>query len=327
MERRFPGLPAVVIVGLLVCGLVGAANSFGPSTATAGERPSTTVGLGLAVPLTSASLSISPDTLDLGQSISVQTTPDGGTAPYTYEYFGLPSGCSVEESQSFQCQPSVAGSFSVYVNITDADDNQTNSNTVSLIVEPSLQVSLSLNPGTLTEGQSLQVSTSVSGGSGQYSYEYTGLPSGCQGYNSASFSCTPSSTGGYSVGVNVTDTNGGYVDSNTQNVQVNSASSGGDGGSGGGNNSSNPLSGLLSGLSGFVSLIIIFGIIGFVTWILLIVGVWVVAVVLIRRLPKNGAKAAPAAAPMVKCGSCSATIPGGSKFCPECGASTVPKSG
>lgn len=336
MERRIPGLPIVLAVGLVLCALVSVANAGGLSTSALGGHPAAVTGLEPAVPLTSATLSISPGTIDQGQGILVQTTPNGGTAPYAYEYFGLPGGCNVDEAQSFQCMPDQTGSFSVYVNVTDANDNQTNSNTVSLKVDPSVQASLSISPGTITQGQNIAITTTASGGSGDYSYQYSGLPGGCQSYTSASFSCTPSSTGNFNVDVNVSDTNGGYVISNGQNVQINPASSGGSGGNGsggsggqggsGGNNSTNPFSGLLKGFSGILSILLIFGIVAFATWILLIVGVWVVAVVLIRRLPKNGAKLSAVSAPLVKCSSCSAAIPGGSKFCPECGASLAPKA-
>ncbi len=336
MKRRILGLPLVVVMGLVLCAAVSAANIWGAPDSPAAAHPAVAASLEPAVPLTSASLSISPGTIDLGQGIAIQTTPNGGTAPYTYEYFGLPGGCNVDEAQSFQCTPDQAGTFSVYVNITDANDNQTNSNAVGLTVDASLAASLSVSPSTITEGQSLEISTSASGGSGTYAYEYSGLPDGCQGYNSASFSCTPSSTGNYNVDVNVTDTNNGYVISNNQNIQINSANNGGSGGSGNGgsgdqgsssgNNSSNPFADLLSGFSGILSLVIIFGIVAFATWILLIVGVWVVAVVLIRRLPKNGAALPVPSANVAKCSSCSASIPGGSKYCPECGASMAPKA-
>lgn len=90
-----------------------------------------------------------------------------------------------------------------------------------------------------------------------------------------------------------------------------------------GNNSSNPFSDLISSLGGAFTYVLIAGIIGFVTWILLIVGIWVIAVVLMRRLPKPAAKASEAAS--VPCAACSKPIPAGSKFCPECGTSAAPK--
>jgi predicted amidophosphoribosyltransferase len=58
-----------------------------------------------------------------------------------------------------------------------------------------------------------------------------------------------------------------------------------------------------------------------VTWIRLVVGIWVIAVVLTRRLPRPGAQGATST--NTTCPSCAKSIPGGTKFCPECGASTA----
>jgi len=160
-----------------------------------------------------------------------------------------------------------------------------------------LSVSLSVNPSPVQKGNQISVSTTVSGGTSPYSFTYSGLPPGCGGNNVQSFSCNPSSTGSFQIQASVTDNNGNTSVSNSVSLTVTSSSGGNGNGNGGGNNSSNPFSGLLSGLGGFLSLLLIFGIVGFVTWILLIVGVWIIAIVLVRRLPKRGATtAAPATA-------------------------------
>jgi hypothetical protein len=250
---------------------------------------------------------------------------------YTYSYYNMPPGCQTDESQMFTCTPSQAGSYpNIYVNVTDGQGNGTNSADSSLTIDPALQVSLNVNPQDINSGQSIDVQTVASYGSGSYTYNYMGLPSNCMSYQGQStFSCNPNS-GNYNISVSVSDTNGASVQSSTVSVQVSPSSGGGNGNGGsgsGGNNSSNPFGSLLSGFSGILSLLLIAGIVGFVTWILLIVGVWIIAVVLIRRLPKRGTAAAAAlAGATAKCASCSAVIPAGSKFCPECGVKTVPKA-
>jgi hypothetical protein len=184
-----------------------------------------------------------------------------------------------------------------------------------------VSASLTISPTTIQKGNSIFVNTSASGGTSPYSYLYYGLPSGCSGFTVASFTCSPQSTGTFYVQVNATDSHGNYTISNSVKLSVTSSSSTG----GTGNNSStNPFSGLLSGFQGFLQLLIIFGFIGFVTWVLLVVGVWIIAIVLLRRLPKRGTPGAASA--MTKCAACSSSIPEGSKFCPNCGASTAPKS-
>ena len=187
-----------------------------------------------------------------------------------------------------------------------------------------LQVTLSISPSQVEVGNSVTIQAAASGGTPPYSYQYTGLPSDCPSQNSSSFSCNPSTPADYEVSVSVTDAASDSATSNPPtSLDVSSSNNGGNGGGGGGNNSSNPFSGLISGLGGILTYVLIFGLIGFVTWILLIVGIWIIAITLVRRLPKRGA-ASPATA-TVTCAACSAVIPAGTKFCPECGKSPTAK--
>lgn len=193
--------------------------------------------------------------------------------------------------------------------------------------DSTVTVELSINPQDVSQGSSINVQTTVNGGTPPYSFSYNGLPSGCNSSNEQSFTCNPDSSGTYNVQVTATDSHGNEsAPSNTVTLDVMSSNNNNNGngnGNGGSNNSSNPFSNLLSGLGGFLAIALIFGVVGFVSWILLVIGVWVIAVVLMRRLPKGGAAATVATS--AKCASCSASIPGGTKFCPQCGASTTPK--
>ena len=182
---------------------------------------------------------------------------------------------------------------------------------------------LSIMPTQVSQGQTISVQTSVSGGTPPYSFTYSGLPSGCNGYSTASFSCTPNGPGTYNVQVTVTDVNGNTSTSPSVSLDVTGSNNGN--GNGNGNNSSNSISGLFSNLGGFLSLLLVFGLVGFATWILLVIGVWVIAIVLLRRLPKRGE--AGLAVATVRCAACSASIPAASKFCAECGAAIAPKRG
>jgi hypothetical protein len=313
---------------LVVAGASSLVGELRTSPAPSAQVP----GLAAASSPLRASLMINPTTVDLGQSFPVQTSATGGdpNPAYTYTYYGMPAGCTTDEAQSWTCSPTAPGQFSIYVAVNDNDGNTTNSNTEDVTVNSILSVTVTVSPGSITEGQSVTVQTTANGGSGSYSYTYSGTPSGCGGYQTQMFTCQPNVTGTYHISVQVMDSLGTSNTSNSQALQITStgSGSGGSGGGGsGGNNSSNPLAGLLSGFSGALSLLLIAGIIGFITWILLLVGVWIIAVVLVRRLPKRGAAAALGlSAPMVKCANCSAQIPTGTKFCPECGSSTGPKN-
>ncbi|MCI4317559.1 MAG: hypothetical protein L3K01_01660 [Thermoplasmata archaeon] len=187
-----------------------------------------------------------------------------------------------------------------------------------------LGASLTVSPSQVQSGQSIQIQTTATGGVQPYTFSYSGLPGGCSNQNQPSLTCNPTSTGTFTVQASVSDSNGSHTQSNSVSVDVTSSSNNGNGnGKGGGNNSSNPISSLFSGFSGLLPLLLIFGVVGFVTWILLLVGVWIIAITLVRRLPKRGTIGA--AEPTTPCAKCSAAIPVGSKFCSECGAATAPK--
>jgi hypothetical protein len=191
-------------------------------------------------------------------------------------------------------------------------------------VGTALTATLTASPSNLQQGQSINFQVTANGGHSPYSYTYSGLPPGCSGQNTPSFSCNPSSTGTYTAQASVSDSGTNQTTTNSVSITVTSSGNGNGKGNGGGNNSSNPLSGLFSGFSGILSLLLILSLVGFVTWILLIVGVWIIAITLVRRLPKKGEWGM--AGPMGKCAACSAAIPSGSKFCPACGTSTAPKA-
>jgi len=68
-----------------------------------------------------------------------------------------------------------------------------------------------LHPGavlTLEAGETFLVLASVSGGTGVYRYDWTGLPTGCTGTSAAVLVCRPSAGGNVSLGVTVVDSAG-----------------------------------------------------------------------------------------------------------------------
>jgi hypothetical protein len=67
---------------------------------------------------------------------------------------------------------------------------------------------LNLTPSFVVLGGTLNVSTSVSDGSGGDSYVYNGLPLGCPSVDAADFTCTPAAAGQFQVTVTVSDSAG-----------------------------------------------------------------------------------------------------------------------
>ncbi|MCI4321646.1 MAG: hypothetical protein L3K05_05010, partial [Thermoplasmata archaeon] len=104
-------------------------------------------------------------------------------------------------------------------------------------VTHALVVSLSIGPRAVAVGASTTITATPSGGTPPYSFAYTGLPRGCTTANIASFDCTPTAPGSFTVGVNVTDHNG-TVSPARAVLTVTSAAGNSPNAGGGGSNSS-----------------------------------------------------------------------------------------
>ena len=165
-------------------------------------------------PLTTT-LDADPSTIALGQSTGFVATPSGGTLPYSYAYSTLPTGCTSLNETPLPCTPTVAGTFYVGVNVTDPTAGHAAAVAV-LTVTPTaatLQVTLTPMPASIVVGSSLDLVTSVSGGTGtgSYTFAYSTLPAGqCSDQNESTLPCVPSNPGTFYVGVNVTDADGNH---------------------------------------------------------------------------------------------------------------------
>ncbi|HXQ79295.1 MAG: zinc ribbon domain-containing protein [Thermoplasmata archaeon] len=178
--------------------------------------------------------------------------------------------------------------------------------------------SLTVSPDPVSEGSQFSVDVQVSGGQAPYIYNWGPVPGGCPNPgNTASWGCTISSSGEYSVGVNVGDSGSNHTSaSRTFNVTSNGGS--GNGGGKSGNSNGNGSNGFnLSSFGPFLLYGLIAGLVVFALLIILTVGVIAIAVILSRRLPR------PPRGTLV-CAKCQATAPAGSKFCPSCAAPLTP---
>lgn len=151
----------------------------------------------------------SPASIVLGGTTYLNATVSGGSAPYSYAYTGLPSGCPSANTNRLVCTPTATGTFAVSLSVTDAN-GRTATGSTSLQVAPSGSGGLTLQgftatPATLTLGGTTQLAVSVSGGTAPFTFAYTGLPPGCTSSSSATLACTPTASGDFVIGVTVTD--------------------------------------------------------------------------------------------------------------------------
>ena len=152
---------------------------------------------------------------ETGSSVTFTVAPSGGASPYSYAWSGLPTPCTGTNSATPTCTPSATGSYSISVTVTDANAYSVTSPTLSFTVlaGPSIATPTSSPHGSVDLGQSVSFTTSASGGSGGYTYTWTGLPTGCSSSSSTRLNCTPTATGLFSVAVKVVDSLGGSATS------------------------------------------------------------------------------------------------------------------
>jgi len=82
------------------------------------------------------------------------------------------------------------------------------SGTISVLSTPPLVTAFTVTPATLDLGYSARVAVAFSGGAGELTFAYDGLPAGCSSADSPSMNCTPMASGVFRLSVNVTDSLG-----------------------------------------------------------------------------------------------------------------------
>ncbi len=167
------------------------------------------------------SVSLTSRNTDVGVATTIVATVVGGTGPFTYLFTGLPPGCSPSSpSQStITCTPTAAGTYVITVSATDSDRVMAMATPIALAVAPAIAVTLAATTP-VTQGANAAFVAIVTGGTGPFTFSWTGLPPGCSG-NTAAIGCAPNQTGTFTVKVTVQDSVGAVVSSQAT-VVVNS---------------------------------------------------------------------------------------------------------
>jgi len=168
-------------------------------------------------------VSISPTSviMDVGQSKLFNSSPSGGTVPYFYQWYLNDAPVSGATSPTWVFSPSVAGSYLVYLNLTDSVGFSVKSNVVSVTVNPPPVVTISPPSAILDVGQSQSFTSNASDGTPPYSYQWYLNGNPVPGATNPTWTFTPSSAGSYTVYVKITDSVEFQVNSNTATVTVN----------------------------------------------------------------------------------------------------------
>lgn len=164
-----------------------------------------------------AYFNITPAVSALGSIVYLNTSVAYGTAPFSYSYAGLPSGCNARNTPDITCTSNLPGTFNVSVTVVDADGAVASSPGQFTVLSPQglTIIAFTANPTVIALGATTDLSVSVLGGSLPYTFSYTGVPPGCSSGNSSTLTCTPSSPGNYTLMATVVDSKGVSVNRTT----------------------------------------------------------------------------------------------------------------
>ncbi len=143
---------------------------------------------------------------DVGQTVNFTATVSGGLTPLTYNWSGLPTGCSGANQTWVVCLPSVAENDSVVLVVTDANASTAQGVPFPFTVYARLSVSVTSNRTVADVGQTVLFRAAVMGGSGGLTFTWSGLPAGCPSTTTTAV-CPLASSGELLVSVSVSDTN------------------------------------------------------------------------------------------------------------------------
>lgn len=170
-----------------------------------------------------------PGSVSVNETVVLQASVSGGTAPRSFNYTGLPAGCRFDNSSIVVCDPTIPGEYLVNLTMTDAVDHTARGQATFTVnpappppAPPPPQIAAFFGePAQVTVGASVTFYTVVTGGETPYSMVFRGLPKGCTAPSafSGQFGCVPTTAGDYSVEVTVSDGLGRNVTGST-NVSV-----------------------------------------------------------------------------------------------------------
>jgi len=202
----------------------GSYNIFVQVTGNAGFSANSSLATVIVNQPPSVTISPSPVVMDIDQSQTFTSTVSGGTGPYSYQWYlnGAPQLGATAAAWTFT--PLSAGSYiQICVNVTDSVGVQATSNNATITVNGAFSASISPSSATLDVGQSQPLTSTASGGTSPYTYEWyvNYAPVSGATYNMWVF--TPTSSNSYTVYLNVTDSVGVIAISNMVTVAVNAA--------------------------------------------------------------------------------------------------------
>jgi hypothetical protein len=156
---------------------------------------------------------------DVGQTVYFRQVAVNGWGPFTYYWNNLPPGCATVNTtystQLVKCTlgANAVGTWLPFGTVVDFTGYNALSATLALTVDPAANATaVVVNTAALDAGQTLSIGVTPSGGSGVYTFSWTGVPAACLA-NAAVLTCAVPSTetGRYDPSVTMYDSNGATV--------------------------------------------------------------------------------------------------------------------
>jgi hypothetical protein len=170
-------------------------------------------------------VSVSPGSwvMDVDQSEVFTATASGGTGSLSIQWYLNGQAVATGATCNFSAQS--VGSDSIYVTVTDSASTPytATSNAASITVNSAPVASVSPSSVVLDAGQSQLFASGVSGGTSSFAYRWCLNGTTVPDATNSTWTFTPSSSGFYTVYVNVTDNVGFRVKSNVALVTVSPA--------------------------------------------------------------------------------------------------------
>ncbi|MCI4321500.1 MAG: kelch motif-containing protein [Thermoplasmata archaeon] len=169
-----------------------------------------------------------PAALDVNQSTNLSIVGFGPSAPLTYSWSSMPSGCTSTATAvgaRLACVPPAPGNFTAIVSMNGTGAGSPVTASIPFVVNalPAISaIRVSPFPAVLGNGF-LTLTVLAHGGTGGLHFSYAGLPPGCSTTDASFLRCAPSAVGTWTVTVAANDSTGASGSANATVVVAASA--------------------------------------------------------------------------------------------------------
>jgi hypothetical protein len=143
-----------------------------------------------------------------------------GTTPYTYQWYTNGIAVSGATNPNWTFIPTTAGTCNIYLNVTDNSGVKVKSNVATAKVETPMTANITPTQTEMYTGQLQTFSSTVSGGTAPYTYQWYLNDTAVPGATSSTYTFTPATANHYKIYLNITDALNFKVQSNINNVLV-----------------------------------------------------------------------------------------------------------